>query len=56
MRKTKRAETEQGERMDKKSWVGFGLEPAAVYTTRDALTDRAASFCFTLLSRGLLLK
>lgn len=58
MRKTKRAETEQGERKDKKSWVGFGLEPAAVYTTRDAeaLTDLAASFCFTLLRPGLLLK
>lgn len=55
MRKTKRAETEQGERTDKKSWVGFGLEPAAVYTTRDAeaLTDLAASFCLKLLRRGL---
>lgn len=58
MRITKRAETEQGERTDKNSWVGFGLELATVYTTRDAeaLTDLAASFCFTLLRRGLLLK
>lgn len=58
MRITKRAETEQGERTEKKSSVGFGLESAAVYTTRDAeaLTDLAASFCFTILRRGHLLK